>query len=547
MLMKVKGKSNKLKVRKFYLLFLSVFICANLWLISSCRSTPTDMRSLAPNDAIVYLETKDLGAMLQTLTENKAWENLAKEKTDFSQLKNIQAAVIVSDFETSEKQVTNESSVLNFKPHFAAIADTHQWKPTAVSIAETQIGKFVKTNYGDDAKLEQSKKGDAKFFAWTSADGRKFFALVSGGLIYAGNDESLLDKCLAVKRGAADSILKNENLVRARGEANSENQIAFGYVSPEGITQLANLAGVSAAIEASEDDLPRSFIARILPEIMQKTVKEIVWTAHKSEQGIEDKIFVKTDSETNSVFKETFQTKTENEIPAAEFLPLQFDSITRYNLQNPQIAWRSILLVASKQTDAASGKILTQFSGAFFSPYGIADGETFLSAIDSPIITARFDEDGDKSVVVAKIKDAEKAKSSIVKEINFKSAPEKIGAADVWKSPDEDFAAAFVENLLILGERQSVMDCLRAKENGQNFAKTLQFQTSKQSSAASISVMRDAETAQKMVKILGSAKEENKQYVSFYTTETRFTGDKIERRTVSDFGLIGEILMKFNE
>lgn len=543
-----------LRVEKFFQtpklswqLLAIAFICGNLWLIPACRKTPTDMRSLAPNGALIYLETKDLGATLQTLTENKAWESTAQEKPDFSPLKNIQAAVIVTDFKTSEKQVTGESSVLDFKPQFAAIADTHQWQSTAASIAENQIGKFVRSSYGDDAKLEKSEKGDANFLVWTGADGRKFFAAVSGSIIYAGNDESLLDKCLAVRRGEAENLTKNENLARARENANPENQIAFGYVSAEGIAQLANFVGVSMAIEASEEDLPRTLIAKILPEIVQKTAQEIVWTARKSEQGIEDKISVKINAETASVFKETLQPKTPNQQAIAEYLPIQFDSITRYNLQNPQIAWRSVLLVASKQTDPINAKILLQFSGVFFENYGVADSETFLSAIDSPIMTARFDDDGEKSVVIVQAKDAGKLKQSLTKEINFKAAPEKISEASLWKSADGDLAAAFVENFLILGEKQSVLDCLSAKASGQNFAKTVQFQSSKQSSATAVSVTKDTESAQKIVELLGKVKEENKQYASFYTTETSFGNGIIERRTNSDYGLIGTILEKSAE
>ena len=532
------------------LLFLVALICVGAvagWLIYSYRKTPTEMRALVPNDALVYLETRDSGAMLEALTENKAWENLARAKTDFSQLENIQVAVVVSGFETSEKQVTDESSVLDFKPKFAAIADTHQWQWAAARIAENEIGKFVRENYGADAKLEKSEKSGAQFFAWTSADGRKFFAAAAGGLIYAGNDENLLDKCLAVRSGTAESLLKNENLARARADAGGENKIAFGYVAPEGIAQIADLVGISAAIEASEEDLPRSLIAKILPEIVKKTAREITWTAGKNEQGIEDIISVKTDTETASVLRETLESNTENRIPAAEYLPARFDSITRYDLQNPQIAWRSVLLIASKQIGAGSAQILTQFSGAFFENYGIADSELFLSQIDAPVLTARFDEDGDQSVVIAQVKDAEKLKQSITKEINFRAAPEKIGDAQVWQSADGDLAAAFAGNLLILGERESVADCLNAKASGQNFAQTVQFQSSRQSSAASISITKDVETAQKIVAVLGGEKEENKQYASFYTTETRFTGGAIERQTISDFGLLGTILEKLGK
>lgn len=530
--------------------FFIVFLFISALIFSSCKTQKTDLRTLAPNDALVYLETEDLGKTLGALTENKAWENLARQKPDFSRLENVPVAVAVTGFETSEKQVTDESSVLDFKPRFVAIADTHQWNWTTVSVAENQIGQFAKNAYGDDVKLEKSEKADAEFFVWTSRDGRKLFAAVSGSVIYAGNDEGVLDKCLAVKKGAAENLSKNESLARAREESsNDENRIAFGYVSPEGVAQIADLAGVSLAIKTSEENLPRSFVAKILPDILRKTTREIVWTARKSEQGIEDKISVKTDAETSSVLTETLAPSPNpspaNESQAAEFLPLQFESVTRYNLQNPQIAWRSALFVAAKQTDAGSAKMLLQFSSLFFEPYGVADGEMFLSAIDTPILTAQLDESGENRVVVAPVKNIEQLKKSLAREINFKSAPEKVGAADIWQATDEDLAAAFVEGKLILGEKQSVLDCLRAKESEQNFAKTVQFQRAAQSSAAAASVTKDAETAQKVVAVFGVEKETNKKYASFYTTETRFTGDGIERRTVSDFGLIGTIVEKF--
>lgn len=532
----------------FRILIFSVFLCVSVVSFSSCRrQSQTDMRSLAPAETLVYLETGDLGETLEALTENQAWKSGAAGKPDFSPLKNIQVAVAVTGFETSEKQLTNESSILNFKPHFVLIGDTHAWKPTAVSIVENQIGKFARETYGDDVKLEESEKRDAKFFVWTSADGRKLFSAVSKSVIYVGNDETVLDKCLDVQRGEAENLLKNENLARER--SGDEKWLSFGYISPEGVAQISNLAGVSVAVESSEADIVRSFIAKILPGVLQKTVKEVVWTARKSGEAIEDRIIVKTDPESSSVLKETLTpASTGNQSSLAEFLPLQFNSITRYNLQNPQVAWRSVLLVTSKQMDAASAKLFVQVSNSFFEPYGISDGESFLSATGTEIVTARFDEDGEKSVVIASVKDLEKIKKAISGEINFKAKPEKSGATDFWKSEDGNLAAAFVDNLVVLGERQSVLNCLGAKESGKNFAQTIQFQNLiKDSSAAAATVTIDAETSQQIIEVLGKAKEEKGSYTGFYTTATHFNEAGFERKTVSDFGLIGTIVEQFDE
>jgi hypothetical protein len=504
------------------------------------------LRTLAPAETLVYLETNDLAKTLNSLTDNKAFQELAKDKPNFSPFENVQVAVVVTGFEASEQKVTNENTILNFKPRFAVIADTHAWKPTAVSIVENQIGNFARDTYGDNVKLEKSEKGDAKFFVWTSSDGSKFFSAVSSSVIYVGNDESLLDKCLAVKRGEAENLLKNENIARARENAISENLLAFGYIAPEGVAQIANLAGVSTAIQATEEDAGRSFIAQILPQILRNTTKEIVWTANKSEQGIEDNIFVSLNNETISILKETLSSNSQIQTNSTEFLPPDIFTASRYNLKNPLIAWRSLLLVTAKNTDALSGRILVQFSNQLLQSYGVSDAETFLSSIETDILTAQFDADGEKSVTIVTVKDVEKLKKSISDGINFKKPPEKLENADIWQSEDKQMAAAFVENKLILGKIESVLKCLQAKQSGQKFAASSMFQIFKESKSVAVTFAKDTNSAEKVVEVLGNARE-NKSVITTYTTETRFTEKGIERKTVSAFGLLGTILEQLDE
>lgn len=527
--------------RSLFLLFFSLFFF-------SCQSSQkTDLRSLAPAETLVYLETNNLGEILQTLTQAKSFQELSKNSPDFSSLKNIQVAAVVTGFETSEKQITDESAILNFKPRFALIADTHSWESTAVSLVENQIGRYVKENYGEGVKLNKGEKNGVKFFHWIGKDKQKIFASIAGSLIYIGNDETIIDKCLAVKRGEADNLLKNENFAAAYEKNKDEKNLAFGYISTDGIAQIANLAGISVAIGTSEEDVIRSFIAKILPVLVQKTAKEAVWTAQKTEKGIEDKIEIKTETEVSAVWKETLIGANNPKFEAAQFIPNEFNSFTRYNLQNPQIAWRSILLTSSKQLDSLSGKILSEASGSFFEPYGIAEGETFLSAVGNEIVTLRFDDEGDETVVIADVKDAEKLKKSISPEINFKAQPEKQNNIEIWKSEDKTLSAVFIGNNLILGETESINKCLKAKESGNNFTKTDYFQHFTNNNSSAVTISKDSETAKKIAEALGDSKEENQNWTSFYLTDSRFDGDGIKRKTVSDFGLIGVIIEQFDK
>jgi hypothetical protein len=525
--------------------FSSIFLIIILFLFSACRSSQkADMRIYAPSNAVAYLEIKDLSQTLNALTENKVFHELAKNKMDFSALEDIQVAIIVTDFETSEKQVIANDSILNFKPHFVAVAETHAWQWQTLSLVENQITNFVRETYGGDAKFETSDKNGGKWFVWTAKDGRKVFAFVQNSQIYFGNDDNAIEKCLAVKRGEADSLAKNENFIRAYS-VNDEKNLAFGYISPVGIAQIANIIGISTAIKTTEESEGRSFIARVLPQILQNTTKEILWTAQKSEQGIEDIFFVSLTTEASSIFKETLISPTEIKTNAAEFLPSDVFSVTRYSLKNPLIAWRSLLLVTAKNTDAVSGNLLIQFSGSLLEPYGVSDVETFLSAVNSEILTARFDAKGENSVAIIGVKDAEKIKKSIAG-INFKSQSQKQENAEIWKSDDGETAAAFVENILILGDAESVFKSLQVKQTGQNFTKNLYFQSFAESRAVAVTFAKNTDSAEKIVKILGTPNGRT-NVVTTCLTETRFTEKGIERKITSPFGLFGTILEKIRQ
>lgn len=249
-------------------------------------------------------------------------------------------------------------------------------------------------------------------------------------MIYFGTDATAIEKCLAIQKGEAESLAINELLTRVY----TENNLAFGYVSTEGVKQIAALAGVSVAVETTEEAGGRSFIAGIVPQLLQNTTREMVWTANKTERGIKDVFSISLTPETASVVKETLATAAQPTGGLIDFLPAEFSSATRYNLQNPLIAWRSLLFAAAKNSGAARGNLLIRFSNSLLEPYGISGAETFLSQIDSEILTAQFDAAGERSAAIVTVKDVEKLKSSISKEINFEFAPRLQGNAKIWFS-----------------------------------------------------------------------------------------------------------------
>lgn len=255
------------------------------------------MRTLAPAESLVYLETNDLAAALQPVVDSKPFNEVARFQPDFSALKGVQLAVAITGFETSEEKVTDESSVGRIQPHFVAIADTHAWNYQAVAFAEQRLGAFVASIYDVEPTLEKSDKHGGKYFVWTAQDGRKAYAVVFDSLIYFANDESSIDKCISVRQGEAAAFYRNgKELPNAFPPV-----IASGYLSTDGVAQIASLISVKFANESNKDSELQTTFVDVLPQMIRNSVKEITWTATKATpNGIEDKFVVEKPSSANT-------------------------------------------------------------------------------------------------------------------------------------------------------------------------------------------------------------------------------------------------------
>ncbi len=507
----------------------------------SCGSKPTDLRTVIPADSLVYLETSDLGKAVAAITENKSFQRLAKTRPDTSALNGMRLAVAVTGFQTSEQPVSDENSVLDFQPRFVAVAETNAWNYQALSFTENKLGEFINETYGGEVVLETSDKHDGKYFVWTAQDGRKTFALVRGSVIFFGNDESAIEKCMAVARGESDGIAKSPMFASL-----SADSLASGYISTDGVSQIANIAGISLAMSTSEEGEVKSFVARVLPEILRHSVTGITWQASVKDEavngpGIEDRYSFLTNPEVTKAFNETLG---ESDFPNSgieEFVPAEAVSITRYMFKDPQTAWRSTLLTAQKQTDAVSGNLIEAFSGSLFEPYGVENPEQFLGAIGNRILTVRSDSEGENVVVISTVKDSDNLRKSIAKEISFAKVAEKIEGAEVWKSLDGELAFASSDGKFVLGDLETVIKCLTSRLQKLNLLE-LEYLKEFETPATTLTIAKYIDPEAKLVEILSERHDDRAVLVQRSITTTVFIRDGFRRRTVSDFGLIGSII-----
>ena len=536
---------------KFYRLFTSspfllFALCLCVSAVSfSCTTKPSDLRTLVPAETLVYIETNDLAAALQPIVDSKPFREVAKTKPDFSALKGVQVAVAVTGFETSEVAVTDEQAIGKVQPRFVAVADTHAWNYQAVAFAEKKLGSFVTEIYDAEPKLEKSDKHGGKYFTWKSQDGRKAFALVIDAVIYFGNDESAIDKALSVRNGQADSIAKTGKV-----PPHVPGNLATGYVSTDGVAQIAALAGLHFASQASDEEEVQSAVAGILPQLIRGTVTDITWSTSQTSEGIEDKWSVAMPADVASVFSETFGAQDESEIATYqknEFiaqLPENTSTATHYNLKNPLLAWRSLVLNAARRLDSIEGRVLLEFSSLLFEPYGIRDPEQFLGSFGDPrfvsrsIVTAKLDEQSDETIAVLATGDYQARTKALSSDLK---PPKELveGGENIWTADDENLQMAFDVQMTRIGSKEDLLRVSGMHSGESRDIKSDLLRRLANSKSPVSTVGRDGSSILALVDILAREGHGETKAVSTYLTETRFTKTGMERRTVSDFGFIG--------
>jgi hypothetical protein len=528
------------KPRRFFFASLPLCVFALIFLVNSCGTKTTDMRTLAPAETLVYLETNDLGAALHPIVDSKPFNEVAKRKPDLSALKGVQLAVAITGFETSEEKLTDEHSVGRVQPHFVAIADTHAWHFQAVGFAENKIGAFVAQMYDSEPTLEKPEKNGGRYLTWTAKDGRKAYAFVTGSIIYFTNDETAIDKCLVVSRGEADSVAKTGKVQSA-----DRATLASGYISTDGVTQIANIAALKFASDASDESEVQSAIAGILPQLIRGTVTDAVWTQTKTDAGIEDKWQINMPTDVANVFSETLASGLPDP-SLADYLPDDLTTVSRYNLKDPLVALRSVLLVAQDKVGPAAGQAIGASETLLFEPYGIRNPELFLSASRSNLFTAKCDRDGEQPIVLGRISNPPLAKDYLSPEM--KIIRHGVDGGTGFFSDDDTLGSYLDGDFLVSGDKTCVDKVTINYYMGQpakpNNVLRGEFDAS---NATIISISTDSTQAAGVADVLLSSSLENVNSLSTSKTETRFNRSGMERKTTSDFGFIGWIIAQLND
>jgi hypothetical protein len=134
-----------------------------------------------------------------------------------------------------------------------------------------------------------------------------------------------------------------------------------------------------------------------------------------------------------------------------------------------------------------------------------------------------------------------KGKAFASQEIDLTKPSEKIGAADSWLSQDSDLRVIIKGSTLVVGDPEEVLKFVGSGE----FQRSTLFSLFAATTAASVSFFNDTATVTRVANVLSESKPTDPVIAAFSLTETRFNQKGIERRVVSDLGMIGTMISQF--
>jgi hypothetical protein len=531
-------------------------ILAVAWIVWQ-RPQRVNMAAYIPAETLVYLEADNLPQILTALTRTTAWREIApaygldKDYGNFGWFSQTMANANLGStnsivFGRAQIAVAlmgigsaDEGESLKIRPQFAVVIETKSTR--AASFVQTEVNALARREFGG-IKTEKKETRNAVWTIFRAlADERNLFAAVAGTTVILGNDELAVQACLDVKNSERKSLADDSNLAQMRANTERETAFAFGFVTAEGVKQLSSVGAVMLAGQMAEDPRAMSLLAQSLPSFVQKSVTSIGWTGRANAGQIEDRFFIQMPPDLIVRLREPLTVQESNDSPPAQLLPANLQSVTVYNLKNPQAAWRGVVFAMTTKLDALSAAAFSQAAGGLLAPYGIERADDFLGQTNGALSTAQLSTTQDQAVAIVGVKDA--------------------GALKKTLQTNGTKKANLTDNFLLIGDEENLQICRAAQEQNQtlkNQSIWLQFNDTNQALSGAFvrTLSRDEDAPVRFVKLFAKNKSDSKMVIQptektpdwFWTiSETRLVREGVERRTVSPFGLIGTLATRFAE
>lgn len=451
------------RTRLLVLCTLGILI-GTLWLLW-VKPKPVDMSAFAPGNSLLYLEVNQPAEVLNALSKTDAWKTVDQAKRlqthrrpwlqeliritgigpiDSVLIARSQLALVVTNLGATE-----EGETLNLKPEAAIIIETH----TAERRIQTPIERWVQSLLkSSNANLEphRSNFDGIRFSEWRDQNGnRRIVAAFYGSLVIIGNTQDAVDTCLNVIRRRQPSLKENPDLHRARASQRYDDALSFGYVPA---SESARLVSITVPLLLGRAPGDTEF-QRLIGQAAKKLLGSFAWTSRPSKGGIEDRYKITLQQSVVTGLKPYFaRVDSPSKLPESA----DFYSTTQYSFEDPSSTWDALRTTVSAHLDALGAVIFNSLLKSGLLVYGIEEPEEFLRTVKSDIRTLRLDQQGDRHLLIAEVRDKRKLTDLFEKKMKLRRRQSASEDVSVFENSDGNIGVALNESLVLMGHPSDV-------------------------------------------------------------------------------------------
>lgn len=441
-------------------------VAAWLWWV---KPQTVDMAIYAPATSLLYLESNRPLAVVDAIVGTDAWKIVDKAGgvqrgaqpgrwlqsfigwTGIGPIRSVilaraQVAVVVTDLGTTE-----DGATLKVKPEGAVLIETHTAERRIRPPVEEALKKLAEIAYGKPTPRRTTIDG-VDFIEWIAPDGsRQIVATIVRSLVIVGNSEQAVRNCLAVSLRRSRSLREDPELEPMRLQLAGDRALTFGYV-PSGNSARLLSVGVPLMLSRAPSD---SEFQRLITTNATKVFGSLGWSSHAFVSGIEDRYFISLQAPIVARLRSNFGRATTG-TQVQRRLPDGLHSVTYYKFEDPSAVWQDLKAAASSQMDVLSAVVFSSLLKSALVSYGIDEPERFLAAVKGELLTLRLDQGGERTMVIAGVRDQASLRESLKNKIGVTSRSDRFADNHIFEDARGEWAVSLNKDFVTLGPPSDV-------------------------------------------------------------------------------------------
>jgi hypothetical protein len=239
-------------------------------------------------------------------------------------------------------------------------------------------------------------------------------------------------------------------------------------------------------------------------------------------------------------------------------VPHDFNSLTIYQYENPVAAWKGFETAMGSHLDTLSAVLFSSIVRSALLPYGIEEPEDFLHAVGPDLLTMRLEQNSERSILVAGVRDRPALEKIVTRGIGRKSKQDRIGEAVVTEALEKPVAVSFLNGYVTMGPPTEVRRCAEIWSAGGSSSpeafKVISRFAALPNPANIVTYTNDQERVRAFVSAVSQAQgvyppagttpdlEKSLARLPYTTTETTLIDQGLLRTTRSAFGLFSTLI-----